>query len=229
MKCLVLIHVANEHLGSFAPVLQECGYDVEYRQAGVDAISPDEWLAVDLVVILGGPIGVYDADEYPWITDQITKIAVRLRARRPTLGICLGSQMMAAALGAPVYPGTAEIGFAPIVLTDAARTSPIQLLAGTSPLHWHGDTFNLPDGATRLASTAATENQAFAIGMHALALQFHPEVTRQNFESWLIANSTELRHAKLSITALREEAVAHADVSALAGGEMLRAWLTALQ
>jgi GMP synthase (glutamine-hydrolysing) len=228
MKCLAAIHVANEHLGCFAPVLTECGYNVEYRQAGVDAITRAEWIDADLVVILGGPIGVSDADEYPWMPGQIADVAARLRERRPTLGICLGAQIMAAALGAPVYAGTAEVGFAPIVLTAEAQDSPLQLLVGTSPLHWHGDTFTLPDDAIRLASTAATENQAFSVGTHALAVQFHPEVTRREFETWLIANATELRHSNRSVVALRAEAALHADAAADAGAAMLRRWLRAL-
>ncbi len=122
-------------------------------------------------------------------------IEKRIAAGLPTLGICLGAQLIARALGARVYPaGHTELGWTPLTLTDAGRASPVRHLDGalTSMLHWHGDTFDLPAGATRLASTPACENQAFAWGEHVLGLQCHPEIRADRFEPWLIGNAGEI-------------------------------------
>ena len=131
-------------------------------------------------------------------------IEKRIAAGLPTLGICLGAQLIARALGARVYPsGHTEIGWTPLALTDAGRASPVRHLDGahTSMLHWHGDTFDLPDNATRLASTPACENQAFAWGNHVLGLQCHPEIRTDRFEPWLIGNAGRDCRARVSTRA----------------------------
>jgi GMP synthase (glutamine-hydrolysing) len=162
MPSLVAIrHVGFEDLGAFAAPLQAAGYDVRYHDIGMDdaAILGDP----DLLVVLGGPIGAYDEDLYPFLTDEIALLAARLAARRPTLGLCLGAQLMARALGARVYPGRAkEIGFAPLILSDpGGLLSPLQ---NVPVLHWHGDTFDLPDGAVLIYSSLDFENHVFSIG-----------------------------------------------------------------
>src|ERR1700743_576111 len=115
---LAIRHVAFEDLGGFEAPLAEAGYAIRYADMGVDAIAG--FGAPDLLVVLGGPIGVYEDDLYPWLKDEIALIAARLKAQKPTLGICLGAQLMARALGARVYPGRAkEIGWKPLTLTSA--------------------------------------------------------------------------------------------------------------
>jgi len=226
MKCLVIRHLAFEDLGVFAPVLTERGYEIDYRQAGVHALTQEEWLAADLGVVLGGPIGVYEQDRYPWLTLEMRRVGQRLRAGKPTLGICLGAQIIAAALGARVYPGTAkEIGWAPVSLTPEGQASPLHHLAGLPVLHWHGDTFDLPAGAQLLASSAITPHQAFAIGDQVLALQFHPEVDAGAIECWLIGHTAELGQAGVDVVALREASQRHGAAAALAGAAVLRDWL----
>ena len=154
--CLAVRHVAFEDLGLLGPLVAARGYDVRYHDAGIDGFDSKTLIAPDLVIVLGGPIGVYEVDAYPFITGEIAAIAARLAANKPMLGICLGAQMMAAALGARVAPGPVkEIGWAPLTLTEAGKTSVLAPL-GTSPvLHWHGDNCELPAGCERLASTAA--------------------------------------------------------------------------
>lgn len=198
-------HLAFEDLGSFGPVLESAGFDVTVMDAGVDELV-EPVVHSDLVVILGGPIGAYEEDRYPFLIDERRALAQRLRDGRPTLGICLGAQLMAAALGARVYPGAQkEIGWGPLQLTAAGEASCLARLAGQPVLHWHGDTFDLPEGAERLASTALYANQAFALGPNALGLQFHPEVEARRFEQWLIGHAAELSAAGIDITRLRSD------------------------
>src|ERR1700744_18182 len=148
---LALRHVAFEDLGAFETTLQDGGYTIRYADLGLDDLSSFE--APDLLAVLGGPIGVYENDLYPFLNDEIALIGRRLQAGLPTLGICLGAQLMARALGARVYPGRGkEIGWKPLTLTAAGRES-LAPLDGLPVLHWHGDTFDLPDGAANLAST----------------------------------------------------------------------------
>lgn len=199
MRCVALRHVPFEDLGLFEPVLKQRGYEVEYVQAGPHALSEQDWVDADLVVVLGGPIGVADLDDYPWLGDEIAGIRQRLSCRRPLLGLCLGAQLMAAALGARVAPlPTKEIGWAPVLLTAAAASSPLRHLAGLEMLHWHGDALDLPQGARLLASTPMTPHQAFSIGGFGLALQFHAEVDASKIEAWLIGHAAELRAAAVS-------------------------------
>ena len=231
MKSVLAIrHIHFEDLGSFETAFAEAGYQVRYCDVGADEMSGINPLAPDILAVLGGPIGVYEDDRYPFIRDELRIMHERLAARRPTLGLCLGAQMMAQALGARVHPGRAkEIGWAPITLTLEARTGPLKHLDGVPVLHWHGDTFPLPDGAVRLASTAITENQAFSVGRHALALQFHAEVEAKGFERWLIGHTLEIAFNKTpSIQELRQDTGKWAPECAMRGRRLLRDWLAGL-
>lgn len=227
-QALALYHLAFEDLGSFAPVLREEGYEVVYRSAVHDLPSIDP-TGPDLLVICGGPIGVYEEEAYPFIKDEKRIIAERLAAGRPTLGICLGGQMMASALGAKVRPGTKELGFSELTLTDAGVTSPLKHLQGVPVLHWHGDTFEIPAGADLLASTGICRNQAFAIGSHALALQFHPEGDYPGIEDWFVAYGSDLASVKMSVGEFRAAAIKAVPKLREAAAKMLREWLDALQ
>src|SRR5580704_17439064 len=162
-SCLAVRHVAFEDLGLLAPLVAARGYHVRYHEAGVDRFDAGTLLAPDLVVVLGGPIGVYEADVYPFLAGEVAAIAARLRANKPLLGICLGAQMMASALGARVAPGPVkEIGFAPLTLTPTGQSSVLALLGPSSVLHWHGDNCDLPAGCEHLASTVHCPVQAFS-------------------------------------------------------------------
>ncbi|HEY5867263.1 MAG TPA: glutamine amidotransferase, partial [Candidatus Tectomicrobia bacterium] len=179
-QALVIRHVAFEDLGNLAIVLQQRGLTVRYVEAGTENLAQLNPLTPEVLIVLGGPIGVYQERDYPCLTDELRLLERRLAADLPTLGICLGSQLMARALGARVYPGPyKELGWSPLRLSEAGRRSCLAYLARgeTAVLHWHGDTFDLPAGATRLASTPYYENQAFAWGKRGLALLCHAEVT----------------------------------------------------
>ena len=180
---LVIRHLLFEDLGIFAPVLTESGYRIDYVDAGIDRIDPDAVYDADLLVVLGGPIGVGDQRAYPYLTDEIAAIAERIDRGLPTLGVCLGAQLIASALGARVYPNRhKEIGWSPLQLTAAGQASCLRHLADVPVLHWHGDTFELPEGSAHLASSSVYPHQAFSVGSHALALQCHPEAQLQDFE-----------------------------------------------
>ncbi len=228
MRCVALRHVALEDLGLFEPVLRRRGYEVEYVQAGPHALSEQAWLDADLVVVLGGLVGVGDIDSYPWLSDEIAGIRLRLGRRRPLLGLCLGAQLMAVSLGARVAPlPNKEIGWAPVALTAEAANSPLRHLVDLEMLHWHGDAFGLPPEATLLASTPMTPHQAFSVGVSALALQFHAEVDASKIEPWLIAHTVELRATSVNISQLRESSVLQRrDIQERAATDFLNEWLS---
>ena len=228
-SCLAVRHVAFEDLGLLASLLAAHGYDTHWLEAGVDPIDASVLLQPDLVVVLGGPIGVYEADAYPFITGEIAAVAARLDANRPMLGICLGAQLMAAALGSRVAPGPVkEIGWAPLMLTQAGQASVLAPLAAAPVLHWHGDNCDLPVGCERLASTAHCPVQAFRRAPWELALQFHIEVEPVRLERWLIGHAVELDNAGIDPRTLRAQAKAHGDATAVAGRAVLSKWLDSL-
>jgi GMP synthase (glutamine-hydrolysing) len=210
MKTLqVWRHIAFEGLGHFEPVFREAGYVIDILDPGAVDASTLSAADADLLVVLGGPIGAYEENRYPFLHTELRALEQRLAAGRPTLGICLGAQLLARAAGARVYPsGHREIGLAPIRLTKAGAQGALAAYAD-APLafHWHGDTFDLPAGAERLASTALCTNQAFALGS-AVGFQFHPEADLAGIESWLVGHACELAQAGIDIPALRTQALA---------------------
>ncbi|WP_127476864.1 glutamine amidotransferase [Sulfurivermis fontis] len=232
-QALAIRHVAFEDAGSFAVTLEQLGYELHYLEAGMDDLAAIDAAAPDLLLILGGPIGAYEEELYPFLHAELRLIGKRLVAQRPIIGICLGAQLMARALGARVYPGKEgkEIGWAPLQLTVAGQASPLRHLApeSTPVLHWHGDTFDLPAGAERLAGTRRYPNQAFAVGRHALALQFHPEVTAAGMERWFIGHACEIGATPdISVPQLRAATAQWAAGLERHGQAMLRDWLQAV-
>ena len=229
LQACIVRHVAFEDLGTFGPVLMAAGFDLSVMDAGVDDLF-EPILHSDLVVVLGGPIGVYEQDRYPFLVDELRALGKRAREGRPTLGICLGAQLLAAALGARVYPGgTKEIGWGPISLTPAGRTSCLSKLEGQSVLHWHGDTFDLPRDAELLASTDVYPHQAFSLGRNLLALQFHPEVDARRFEQWLIGHTGELSSTGIDIAAFRAQVKQGAGSLRAAGTSLFGHWLEGVE
>jgi GMP synthase (glutamine-hydrolysing) len=222
-------HVAFEDLGLFEEVLTERGFRVSYVDASRDQLLRGvRERDPALLVLLGGPVGAYEDQSYPFLEAEKALARDRVARRRPLLGICLGAQVIAAALGARVGPATKEIGWAPVELSPAGSDSPLSALSGPV-LHWHGDTFELPAGAVHLASTPACRNQAFALGPHTLGLQFHPEVTGEAQESWLVGHAHEIAHTPaVSVAELRAAGRQQAGAPRRQGREFFNRWLDTL-
>jgi GMP synthase (glutamine-hydrolysing) len=228
-SCVAVRHVAFEDLGLLGPLVSARGYEVRYHDAGIERFDADTLVRPDLVIVLGGPIGVYEGDAYPFIKDEIAAIAARIESNRPILGICLGAQMMAAALGARVAPGPVkEIGYAPLALTDAGRASVLAPLGATPVLHWHGDNCDLPAGCQRLASTPHCPVQAFVRTPAQLALQFHLETEPARLEAWLVGHTVELGKAGIDPRQLRNQARALGPALREVAGTVLAAWLDSI-
>ncbi|MGC7402578.1 glutamine amidotransferase [Pandoraea pneumonica] len=225
---LALRHVHFEDLGMLAPFFAQRGYAIEYVDAPVRDLRSIDALSPDLMVVLGGPIGAFDEAIYPFVADELALVKARLDAKAPILGICLGAQLMARALGAKVYPlGVKEIGYAPLTLTAAGEASPLAVLGDAPVLHWHGDQFDIPEGAEHLALTEVGAHQAFSLDRHALGLQFHLEADAAQIESWLVGHACELGAAGVDPVALRADAQRYQARLAQVAPAVIGHWLDA--
>jgi GMP synthase (glutamine-hydrolysing) len=188
-KVFVLQHIACEGLGILEEVFQDREMDYRYiRLYQGEALPSPEDVAESALIILGGPMNVYEEDVYPYLKAETELIRYGLSAKIPMIGICLGAQMIAHAAGARIYPGqTKEIGWYPIQMEAAAAKD--ELFSLVEPdnrvFQWHGDTFDLPAGAVHLASSNLFPHQAFRLNNNVYALQFHLEVTRDMVINWV--------------------------------------------
>lgn len=232
-SAVAITHVGFEDLGSLETELTRAGYSIEVVDACTADLPAIGLSKPELLVVLGGPIGVYEYEAYPFLHAEIGLVRLRLAEKLPTLGICLGAQLIAAACGAAVYPGARgnEIGWGPIHAgADAALYPEFSglLTPGLHVLHWHGDTFDLPVNSRHLARTSVYPNQAFAIGRHALGLQFHPEVTAPGLERWYVGHAAELAAAGIRVPQLRRESETFAPALEDAAQRFWREWLSLL-
>lgn len=187
-KATVFAHVIHEGPGTFRQSFPENGVEFSIVDTFMDEFDGFDPLEPDLLVVMGGPMSVYQADTYPFLSKEISILERRIAADRPVLGVCLGAQLIARALGARVYKGEAgpEIGWNPVTVLNAGQTTPARHLDGavTSMFHFHSDTFDLPQGAELLASSDRYPHQIFRYGNNVWALQCHPEVHRRNITAW---------------------------------------------
>ena len=209
MKALILCHKSQLDSGIFKMLLEERGYEIDLHLGYNDEVGDIDPMAHDLAIFMGGPMGVYQADIFPYLNNELKYIEKRLAKDRPYLGVCLGAQLMAKALGSNVFPGLPgkEIGWHSIEVNEEGMKTPVRHLdaSQTKMMQWHGDTYDKPKDAVLLASSNMYKNQAVSYGKRALALQCHPEINKGNIEMWLATGFHELQQAGLNVPALRAQ------------------------
>lgn len=189
MKAVILQHMLAAGPGTFQDILQKFGFDIEVIHTSHQDIKNFDALAPDLLIIMGGSIGVYQADDYPFLHDEMRIIRERVLAGKPYLGICLGAQLLAQAMNGRVYKGTKgrEIGWLDININEAGMKSAIKHFDGVKVMQWHGDTFDLHSAATLLA-TSDKYAQIFSFGDHAIGFQCHIEMKPEGLADWLVCD-----------------------------------------
>ena len=189
-RLLVCQHVAHEILGILDPLLRDAGFRIRYVNFGRQPEATPDIRRYHGLLVLGGPMNCDQVDRYPHLATEIKLVQAAIAAGKPVLGICLGSQIIARALGARVAPNPVkEIGWYDLQATAAGEADPLfRHLGGTRKIfQWHGDTFDIPEHAVHLASSSGCRNQAFRYGDKVYGLQFHLEVDQPMIERWLRA------------------------------------------
>lgn len=230
-RALIIRHVPREGLAGFREPIERAGYAIERIDVTDESFSEIDLREPDLLVMLGAPFGVYELERHPWIACQLRRLKMRLDVDLPTLGVCFGAQLIAAALGAHVHQGHAkEVGFHPITVHKPALEGPLRHLVGVPLLHWHGDTFTLPEGVDHLASSDLFPHQAFRLGPNVLALQFHAEMGQdERFHDWVEHMHQDIIDAgKDRLTLLREHKQ-FGPAAATAGQAVIAEWLDGLR
>ena len=199
-KIWVMQHHSVENLGSIADALEGAALAWQYVRTFEGQPVPKDMKGAGGLILMGGPQGVYEEDQYPFIKDEMRLIESALKEDRPVLGVCLGSQLLASALGAKVYKGAhREIGWHQVKLSDDAKSD--RLLKGVpdqfTAFHWHGDVFDLPRDSVALASSDLTPNQAFRHRDKAYGFLFHLEVTEGSVHAMVREFTDEAKHARL--------------------------------
>jgi GMP synthase-like glutamine amidotransferase len=206
-RALILEHVPHEGPARVGHALARAGFELDRRQLFAGAAVPTDLEGAELLVVMGGPMGVEDIGDprHPFLGAELELVRLAVARDFPTLGICLGAQLLAAAAGARVYPNLVgdpprplrEVGWGAVHFTRTPSEEPV--LAGLDPaevvLHWHGDTFDLPAGAVLLASTLECQNQMYRLGQRQFGLQFHIELEEPDIERWLAADPEYVRGA----------------------------------
>jgi len=195
MKLLAVKNIEIEGLGSFKEAFEKRGVETfEINAFKGETANPEDF---DILVVLGGPMGVYEEDEYPFLKYEKQLIKDFFESGKKVLGVCLGAQLIANTFGAKVYKGKfgKEIGWDFIYPQEHFE---LLFKNEIEVFHWHGDTFDLPEGAIRLASSVKYKNQAFRIGNKVVALQFHLEVVKEDIKKWIESYREELREEGIS-------------------------------
>jgi GMP synthase (glutamine-hydrolysing) len=190
MRVLAFRHIPFEGAGLIGPALEASGISLEYADLYQPGAGLPDTGRFDGLIFMGGPMSVND--RLPYLRWEMDAIVQSMERHQPVLGICLGSQLIAKAMGARVYPNRdKEIGWFDIHLTEAARRDPMfaDLPKTSTVFHWHGETFDLPPGATLLASSERCRNQAFRVGYCTYGLQFHLEVTPDMIADWCMQDA----------------------------------------
>ena len=227
----VLQHTPCETLGSIEEVLHGNEIEIGYIETHAGMKVPGEFANRAGLIVMGGPMGVYEHAKYPFLRDEMRLIESALKLGKPVLGICLGSQLLASVLGAEVKKGERkELGWHEVTLSEFAAEDPI--FAGVkpefTPFHWHGDIFALPKEAVGLASSRQTSHQAFRYGKNAYGILFHLEVTRGQIAQMLLDFADELREAGGSAADINEQTPRHLPPLHETAGDVFGHWASML-
>jgi GMP synthase (glutamine-hydrolysing) len=227
---LVLQHIACEPPAAFEDELRSRGLDLVRVELDEGEPLPD-WRQFPAIVVMGGPMGAYDDAHHPWLVAEKRLLREAVEADVPVWGVCLGAQLLASALGARVYKGERpEVGLLDVELTEEAAADPVfgELPSSFPTLQWHGDSFDLPDGATLLASSPAYRSQAFRVG-RSYGLQFHVEVSLALATEWgqvpAYADSLEATLGPGALDRLLAEVAAHEEVTVPLARRLFGRWL----
>ena len=227
----VLQHTPSETLGTIEDVLRGHRIGFDYIETHVGKPVPKEMADKSGLIVMGGPMGVYEQAKYPFLRDEMRLIESALKLGKPVLGVCLGSQLLAAVLGAEVRKGERkELGWHAVTLSEFAAQDP--LFAGVRrefwPFHWHGDLFSLPKEAKGLASSKQTPCQAFRYDTNAYGVLFHLEVTWEQISQMLSDFAEELREAGGDAAEITAEIPRHLPVLREIAGQVFGRWASAL-
>ena len=230
LRCLCLEHVPEEGPAAIAAGLAALGATLERRRLCEDPRLPEHHDGYDLLLVMGGPMGVHDIGEHPWLAAELAFIRAALARGRRVFGVCLGAQLLARALGAAVRPNAhQEIGWSPVRLTPEFRAAPAGrgLPERLPALHWHRDTFDLPAGAVPVGASGGCANQGFLHGEQALGLQFHLEIGPRELPGLLSAFAEQLAPDRFvqDAATLQRETAARAPQAREALRALLAGWL----
>jgi len=229
MRALVVYHHNEKDLGSFKNVLEQRGFDIDYIYGADDKMAEHDPLTHDLAIVMGGSMGVYESDQYPYLLNEISYLRKRLDSDLPTLGICLGGQLMAKSLGGDVYKGTndKETGWRDIHVTPEGEKSAVCHLdaSHTKMTQGHQDTFDLPTNCVLLASSGQYKNQAFSYGKKALGLQFHPEMNEDLIWAWLNEKDDFLTTSDMSKEQISDDTKLYIETLIQQTAKFFNAWL----
>ena len=231
-RVYALQHVAAEPLGIIEETLEASGIGAEYIRVFAGEAVPGDMTAAAGLVVMGGSMGVYEQAEYPYLSQEIRLIEAALKAEKPVLGVCLGSQLLASVLGAEVKKGNhKEIGWFPVALTEAASTDRLfsEVERSFWAYHWHGDVFDLPAGAVSLASSAQTQCQAFVYGVRAYGLLFHLEATRKIVEDMVRGFAGELDEEKIEGAEIIDQTCEHLPQLQRIGASVFQRWASLIE
>ena len=228
----ILQHIHCETPGIISDCLQSAGIDMHFVRTFERNSIPSSLDTQAGLIVMGGPMSVYDHEQFPFLLEEQRLIEKALKDDKPVLGVCLGSQLLAATLGAEVKGGVQkEIGWYPVTLTESAASDALwkELPARFTAYHWHGDVFDLPQGAVSLASSDMTPCQGFRYGVHAYGFLFHMEVTEKIIKNMVAEFKDELEEQRITAGSIIQKTRDYLSELQTIGGKVFRRWVKSLK